>query len=154
MNPKTLFTIEGCPVTWDGEKIRFKAYGRVDDDGSGPGHGDKYHQGDTSLHRNGKPLNADTERYIVVPPQIVMGIPPIVLGSLVTVTYKGRGCTAVVGDIGPRARLGEASRAVWLELGVSADPNIGGVDSPEVQYEIFVGQPALIDGVQYYLQKS
>ncbi len=151
---KLLDTIEGCPVTWDGEAIEFTARGRIDDDGAGAPHGDRFHLGDTSLHRNGAPLNADTEFYIVLPPQIIRGVAPIVLGSMACVTYRDVTMPAVVGDIGPHHRIGEMSIALARALGINPDANTGGDDKPDVLYRVLPGVPAIVNGIQYELQHS
>lgn len=150
----TLAIIEGCTITWDGHRVRYTARGRVDDDGTGSAHGDPYHQRDTSLHRNGRPLNADVDLYIVVPPQILRGVAPTVLGSQAWVTFRGNTVPAVVGDIGPHGRLGELSVALARALGINPDPNTGGVDVPSVLYVIQPGCPAAANGIQYQLQPA
>ena len=151
---KTLATIEGQPVTWDGSVLRFKGRGRVDNDGSGPANGDPYHQNDTSLHHNGKPLNAEVDRFIVIPSQIIKMIAPIVLGSQAYVTYRGKTLPAVVGDIGPKSRLGECSTSLLRDFGINTNPNTGGIDTPELDYEIHAGVPAVVNGIKYSLQAS
>src|SRR5947208_15170858 len=96
---KIIDNIEGEDIVLgDDGKVRYKAKAAVDADGSGPSHGDPYKQDDTSLHRNGQPLNADVDQYIVVPPAIISGVAPIVLGSQshVTNTFNSKRCEAVV----------------------------------------------------------
>lgn len=137
-----LTIIEGCAVQWDGKQIRFTARGRIDDDGSGGAHGDKFHESETSLKLAGRSLNADAVRYIVVPPQIIRGVPPVVLGCLCEVSYNGTTAEAVVGDVGPHDRLGEMSRALAIALGIDSNPNTGGVDAPVVEYLLTPGVAA------------
>lgn len=151
---QTLAIIEAAVVTWDGGFIHFTARGRIDDDGLGAGHGDPDHQAQTSLRRNGSFLDADSDRYIVVPPQILNGVAPVLLGSQAWVTYRGLCVTAVVGDIGPRARLGEMSMALARALRIDDNPNTGGDDQDNISYRIQPGTPALVDGIQYALQPS
>lgn len=146
--------IENDSISWDGSVIRFKGRGRIDDDGTGSAHGDRYHQSDTSLHHFGRPLNADVDRYIVLPPQVVHGVAPIVLGSQAYVTYKGVRKPAVVGDVGPKARLGEISTSLAGDLGINQNPNTGGDDNDDLSYEVYPGVPAKVDGVTYSLQPS
>jgi hypothetical protein len=152
--PKLIATVEGCPITWDGVDIRFTARLRVDDDGTGSGHGDRCHQRDTSLHRGGVPLDADIDCYIVVPPIILFSVPPVVLGSQVMVKYKDKTAAAVVGDVGPHERLGEGSIALLRKLGINTNPNTGGDDSTNVQFIITPGVCAIVDGVHYELQRA
>jgi hypothetical protein len=151
LSMKTLDIIEQDPVTWDGTTIRFTARGRVDDDGTGPSHGDPCHQSETSLLYDGKPLDADVDPYIVLPPQIIAGVGPKVLGCQAWLTFRGNRYSAVVGDIGPHRRLGEDSIALITRMGIDADPNRGGDDLDEIEYEVLPGQPAqctiILDGL-------
>lgn len=147
---RILTTIEGCPVYWDGTVVSFIARGRIDDDGTGSGHGDKYHQKETTLKREGKSLNADTERYVVAPPQIVLGVPGVVMGCRCRVTFHARVVEAVVGDVGPHTRIGEMSIACATALGIDPNPITGGEDAPMVHYQMWPGVAAL----GYELQRS
>lgn len=131
-------------------RVTFRADADIDVDGSGPSHGDPYYQPDTTLHHLGKPLNSDVDRYIVVPPLVVKSVAPVVLGCKANVTFRGKTCTAVVGDLGPRTKAGEISRAAAIALGINPSPVSGGVDEIEVDYEIFPGIAA--DG--YELQPA
>jgi hypothetical protein len=94
------------------------------------------------LHVNGKPLNADVDRYIVVPLQVPRMVGPVVLGCRAVVTYQGKSVEAVVGDLGPRTRLGEMSIACAEALGIDSNPNTGGVDTPTVHYALWPGVAA------------
>ena len=151
---KILATIEGFPITInDDGSISFSANGRIDGDGSGSSHGDPDFQADTSLHHaNGQALNADLESYCVVPPQIIMGVPGIVLGCKGQITYQGTTISAVVGDIGPHSKLGEMSIAAAAALGIPSSPTTGGIEGqgPGVHYQLWPGVAA--DG--YNLQAS
>ena len=149
---KTITTIEGCPIHWDGTTITFKASARIDSDGSGSSHGDPCFQPDTSLHNNGKPLNSDKEFFIVLPPQVIKAVPPVVLGSQATVTYKDVTVPAVVGDVGPYSKIGEISIALANALGINSNPSNGGVESPTVSYTVTPGVSAVANGVHYTLQ--
>lgn len=151
---QTLDTIEGQPVTWDGTKIRYRGACRVDNDGTGSAHGDPYHQNDTSLHHNGKPLNADIDFYTVIPAHLVKMVAPVVYGCQAYVTFKGNRVACVVGDGGPKKRLGECSNAVCRALGLSDNPISGGSDLQSFDYEILPGVPAVANGVHYVLQRS
>lgn len=135
--------IEGCPI-WDcGDGwYEWLAFGRVDVDGSGSAHGDTCYQPDTSLHRDGDPLNADVDRYIVAPPQVCLAVPGVVLGCMAVVSYQGRVIEAVVGDVGPQRRIGEMSYACAMALRIPPSPVSGGVDSRAVLYRIRPGVPA------------
>jgi hypothetical protein len=135
-------TIEGHDITLnDDGSITYTAKAAIDDDGTGPAHGDPCEQSDTSLHLNGEPLNADVDRYIVVPPAIIEGVQGIVLGCRAVVSYNGATTEAVVGDVGPRSKLGEISIATAKALGIPWSPISGGVDSG-VSYTLWPGIPA------------
>jgi hypothetical protein len=135
-------------------RVYFTADADIDVDGSGSSHGDPCYQPDTTLHHNGRALNSDVDKFIVVPPIICQAVKPKVLGCLakVTNTKNGRKCLAVVGDIGPTKKTGEISRAVAFALGIDPSPTTGGEDSAVIQYEIFPGTAALVDDRQYELK--
>ncbi|MFF4759257.1 glycoside hydrolase family 75 protein [Streptomyces sp. NPDC001292] len=88
---------------------------------------------------NGRRLDAARLPYIVLPaPSRIWdhrahGVDG---GSVAAVVYRGRVQYAVVGDIGPREVIGEASYATALRLGIPADPHGGGVRSG-VTYIVF-----------------
>ncbi len=148
-------TIEGEDIVLEDDgKVRYKAKAAIDADGIGPSHGDPDKQDDTSLHHNGQPLNADVDQYIVVPPAIISGVQPIVLGSQAHVTFRGKTVPAVVGDIGPHRKLGEISVACAKALGIPSSPVSGGVDEHVVEYVIEPGVAAEVNGVSYQLQPS
>lgn len=153
MKTNVIDTISGVPIlrmVWDesdggGEVVTFTAGAQVDNDGSGsdPEH-DPDHQSDTKLHNNGKPLNAETEQYVVAPPQLIRGTKGILMGSMVhcyNQTTKTH-ATGVVGDEGPSDKIGEVSVAMARALGVPDSPISGGVDAHVIQYVIDVGTPA------------
>ena len=152
-------TGEGFPVDIvlhsDGH-ISFIADADIDVDGGGPSHGDPCYQPDTTLHHEGQPLNSDVDKYIVVPPIVLKGVAPVVMGCLAQVTNlkNSRSAIAVVGDVGPSKKCGEISRALALELGIDPSPVSGGMDSPDVLYKVFPGTPAEVDGKKYTLQPS
>ena len=156
MSDQIIATIEGEPITWDGTKVRFRAKAAIDADGAGSSHGDPDFQPDTALHQGGEPLNADIDKYIVVPPAILRGVKPIVLGCQANVTDIATGNTtdAVVGDVGPRRQIGEISIACAKALGIPASPTKGGVDEHRFLYVIVPGVAAVVDGKQYTLQAS
>ena len=156
---KTLDTVIGegfsSPIFQCGDgRVTFLADMDIDVDGSGDSHGDPYFQPDTTLHYNGKPLNSDVDYFVVVPSQIRKLASGVVLGCLVRVTYNGHSVEAVVGDLGPTRKTGEASRAVAKALGIDPSPINGGVDDPVVFYEIFPGKEARIYGQAYPLVKA
>ena len=154
---RLIATIEGEEITeLDDGRVRWVAKAAIDSDGIGPHHGDKTAQDDTSLHYEGKPLNADLDRYIVVPPAIIKGVKGVVLGcqAEVTNTDNGRWTLAVVGDIGPHKKLGEMSCACAEALRLNPSPVDGGTDKHIIQYLISPGVAANVKGKQYTLKPS
>jgi len=151
---KTIDIIEGHTIVEEDDgRVRWTAKMAIDGDGTGSSHGDPDFQPRTSLNLNGQYLNSDVDKYIVVPPAIINGVEPIVLGCQAFVSYKGQRTEAVVGDIGPRHKIGEGSIALAKALGIPWSPISGGVDSG-VDYIITPGTPANVDGKQYQLQAS
>ena len=126
----------------------------------------------TSLHlpgRDGKPLpnsspfkyvDAATVPYVVVPKMIIHGVAGVVMGcrAIVTNTRTGKSVEAVVADGGPHDKLGEISLACAKAIGVPAGggathpANAGGVNEHIIQYQLFPGVKAVVNGVEYPLQ--
>lgn len=147
---ETIAIIQGCPIVLErmpdgSEKVTFTADADIDCDGTGGNpHRDPYFQSDTTLHNHGKALCAEKENYVVVPPVVRQKTKGIVLGCMVGCVNTKNGKTAwgVVGDIGPRTKVGEVSVAMAEALGLSGNPNTGGTSEHIIQYTIFVGQAA------------
>ncbi|KUO05092.1 glycoside hydrolase family 75 protein [Streptomyces caeruleatus] len=88
---------------------------------------------------DGRHLNAERLPYIVVPTP--SGIwdheaDGVHGGAVAAVVYRGRVRYAVVGDVGPRDIIGEASYATAKALGIPPDPRSGGTASG-VTYIVF-----------------
>lgn len=129
----------------------------IDCDGSGGNpHGDKCFQPDTRLHYRGLPLHAEAVPYLVVPPVVLAKTKGKVLGSLVRCTNirNGKSALAVVGDSGPSTKTGEGSPRLAELLGLDPNPNHGGTDELIIKCVVYVGTPAVIDGVTYDLQSA
>ena len=107
-------------------------------------------------------VDSATVPYIVVPPMIISGVAGVVLGCRATATNTKNGMSveAVVADVGPSNKLGEISVACAKALGVAAPAgtkhpaNSGGVDEHIIEYKLFPGTAAVVDGVTYPLQHS
>lgn len=103
---------------------------------------DPYFQPNTSYNQSdGKPLNAETLPFIVVP--LPSGIwnaanNGVKGGTLCTIVYKDKYVHAVVGDQGPTDRIGEASYGAAKALGIPSSPTSGGVGSG-VTYIVYTG---------------
>jgi hypothetical protein len=128
-------------------------------DGSGPAHGDQHHQAMTAYYsggrEGGKYLNADVDRYIVIPPQIRSKLPGVVMGCRGRVTNMETGVVeeGVVGDIGPDDKTGETAYVLAKRLNPAIGHNSG--DSNKIYlYELWPDLPATIDGFTYKLQPS
>ncbi|AXE82115.1 glycoside hydrolase family 75 protein [Streptomyces atratus] len=97
-------------------------------------------QNDTAFHQsNGDPLIADQLPYVVVPGRSKIwnfARSGIRGGGVVAVIYNDTVQYAVVGDIGPKNIIGEASYATADTLGIDPDPSTGGTDSG-VTYILF-----------------
>lgn len=152
-------TIQSVTIfrTFEGlnEIVEFIADADEDNDGSGgnPEH-DPCHQDDTTLHGpDGRPLNAYKVPFIVVPPLICEQTKGVVLGSMAFVRNITTGQTtpAVVGDIGPRHKIGEISPACAKRVGLHITA-FSGEERHIVHYRILVGKPAMVDGVTYSLK--
>jgi len=153
---KILATIERIPVVLnDDGSVRYSTrWFRVDGDGDPTNH---YHdpcwQAETSLlGPDGKPIDAMQVPYIVANPIIAQMVPGVVLGCIGQATYRGRTVQAVLGDIGPRRKIGEGSIALARALGMLESPINGGVDNQAVDWAWFPGRPATINGVTYALK--
>lgn len=153
---KVITTIDNEQVLLDDAGIiHFRAKAAIDTDGSGPLHGDPYAQRDTSFHYKGAPLNADEDYYIVVPPILILAVPGIVLGCQAhCINLANRRHTdAVVGDVGPRRKLGEMSVACARALGIPDSPTTGGTNDHIVLYSFQPGVPAVVGSKTYSLQR-
>lgn len=135
-----------------GSFVQFAGDLDVDVDGSPDWKRDPYGQADTSLHHNGKPINSDVVPGIVLPPELIKAVGPVVLGCLAEIEFHGKVIPCVVFDVGPHFKLGEASAAAAVRAGINPDPNRGGRDEPDVIYRFYPGVPAVIDGIAYDLQ--
>lgn len=85
-----------------------------------------------------KYVDAETIPYIVLPGHMQGGAS---LGDLAVVVNRNTDQVvgAICGDIGPRAKIGEASIATAKALGIPDSPRNGGVSNKIVSYVIFTG---------------
>lgn len=150
-------TIESEPIIEDIDgQVHFKAKAAIDGDGVGSPHGDPDYQPNTSLKLNGQYLNADEDKFIALPPQVILGVVGIVLGCQVHIkdTVTNLETDAVVGDIGPHRKIGEISIACAKALGIDPSTTTGGEDRHVVEYQFWPGRHAIVDGKEYNLQLS
>jgi len=108
---------------------------------------DPYYQAETAaVDSTGKPLDASTLPYVVVPlPSNGFDYKAagLKLGSVVGVIYQGKILYGIIGDLGPTGVVGEASYAMAQKLGINPSPISGGVDSG-VTYVAFTGTSAVV----------
>ncbi len=145
--------------TDDGEYIRFISNLDICNDGCGPSHGDPHHQSETAYYsggmEGGKYLNADMDRYIVVPPQVRSMIAPVVMGCRGRITNLDLGISeeGVVGEIGPDDKTGEAAYCIAKIVNPAITYNSG--DEKMIYlYELWPDVPALVSGFEYKLQPT
>ncbi|MEJ0002414.1 MAG: hypothetical protein WDN30_00290 [Pararobbsia sp.] len=87
-------------------------------------------------------VDAQTIPYVVVPPLIVASVNGVVRGCKARVTWQAKRVDCVVADLGPANRIGEISIAAAKALGMNSSPRNGGIDRPEVLYELWPDVPA------------
>jgi hypothetical protein len=98
----------------------------------------------TALQWGGKQLNANQVPYIVVPP-VFQKAGNVKKGDLALVRYQNRTVYAVVGDVGPDYKAGEASMRTARALGINDNPGGGrhgggvGAHDQSVEYIILPG---------------
>lgn len=154
---KQIALIENCQVYEDSDNaVTYVAKAAIDSDGGDNREGDPSWQAGTSLKHNGKPIDAESVPYVVVPPAIIHGVKGIVLGceARVTDTRTGKSTFAVVADIGPRKKLGEVSVACAKAIGIPSSPITGGVEIHVILYELWPGKAATLNGINYSLQPA
>lgn len=155
---KKLFTIEGVDVFEESDgRVHWTGKMAIDCDGSGGNpDGDPDFQPDTTLHHNGRAINAQTVPFIVVPPGVRKGVRGVVMGCQAKVTNlsNGRSAMAVVADVGPMHKIGEGSPALAVLLGLDGNARHGGTDEHIIQMEIFPGIPASVAGETYSLMPA
>jgi hypothetical protein len=121
------------------------------------------------LDEDGQPLpssspfryvDSATVPFMVVPPMILEGVEPTVLGcrAVITNSLTGKSTEAVVADVGPSNHLGEISvacaKAIGVPTGTTHPADGGGASSPTINYQLFPGTAAVVNGVTYPLQPS
>jgi hypothetical protein len=131
--------------------VYFKADMDIDCDGQRSdvcnSHTDGAYQSQTAAtDSGGDPLDAASLPYLVLPgasSRWSFSASDIKLGSVAAVIYNGKMEFGIVGDIGPKAIIGEASYAMAKSLGIDPNPSTGGVDSG-VTYVVFTGSSGVV----------
>lgn len=139
----------------EGSYVQFKSDLDICNDGSGPDYDDPSYQSQTAYYNGGKFLNADKDKYIVIPPQVRSMVVPTVMGCQARATNVTTKVTspAVTGDIGPDDKTGEAAYCLAKILNPNITHNSG--DSKlSYLYELWPGVPAIVDGKKYKLEPA
>jgi hypothetical protein len=140
---------------FDGHYVVFVSDLDICNDGSGPDYNDPSYQSQTAYYNGGKFLNADKDKYIVIPPQIRSMVGPAVMGCQARMTNlaTARWSAAVTGEIGPDNKTGEAAYCLAKELSPKITHNAG--DSKRIYlYELWPGIPAIVEGKRYALEPA
>lgn len=156
-----LLAIGGVKINYSdgGAYVWFVSDLDICNDGCGPAHGDQHHQPQTAYYsggcQGGKYLNADKDRYIVVPPQVRAMLPGVVMGCLGRLTNKETGASypAITGEIGPDDKTGEAAYCLAKKVNPSITYNSGD-ESRIYLYELWPDIPAVVDNFTYKLQPA
>jgi hypothetical protein len=152
-----LLVIDGVLIAGAGDfrYVAFIADLDICNDGTGPDYDDPHHQSQTAYYNGGKYLNADEDKYLVIPPQVRSMIDPIVMGcqGRVTNLTTAKWSAAVTGDIGPDDKTGEAAYCLAKILNPKISHNSG--DSKRIYlYELWPGIAAVVDGKKYALEPA
>lgn len=146
-------------TAFGGKYVAFVADLDICNDGSGPPHGDPSYQSETAYYSGGKDggkyLNADVDKYIVIPPQVRSMVPPVVMGCQARLTNLNSGIwyPGVTGEIGPSDKTGEAAYCLAKIVAPQISHNAG--DSKRIYlFELWPGIAAKVDGFTYKLQPA
>lgn len=145
-------------IIWERTKggVWFVGDGDIDADGGSNPNNDPDYQSDTTLHYNGKPIDAENVAGMVIPTWLVKAVKGIVHGCQGRVTNLDTQASypCVVHDDGPKNKDGEITPYLARKLGINPNSISGGEDNPILMYEFWPGVPARVDGVTYNLQAS
>lgn len=142
-------------TAFGGKYIAFVGDLDICNDGTGPSHDDPSYQSETAYYNGGKFLNADKDKYIVIPPQVRSMVPDVVMGCQARMTNLSTGVwsAAITGEIGPDDKTGEAAYCLAKELNPKISHNTG--DSRRIYlYELWPGIPAVVEGKVYKLEPA
>jgi hypothetical protein len=98
-------------------------------------------------------VDATAVAYVVVNPHVRRNAKGVVIGCKAVVTYQGNSVDAVVADESVPKQIGEISIAAAKALGIPSSSRHGGV-SNAVQFELWPGTPAVVNGETYLLQPA
>jgi hypothetical protein len=98
-------------------------------------------------------VDACSVAYVVVNPHVRLNARGVVMGCRAVVSHAGKSVEAVVADVSGGNDIGEISVAAAEALGINPSPRTGGVDSG-VEFQLYPGTAAVINGVVYLLQPA
>lgn len=87
-------------------------------------------------------VDSETVPYIVVPHIIIQKTAGVVRGCKARVSFGSKSVDCVVADRGPVSKIGELSIAAARAIGVPPSPRTGGIEDPELFYELWPGVAA------------
>lgn len=92
-------------------------------------------------------LDAAAVPYIVIPSHWRKAAKGVVMGCRATIedTKTGKVLECVMGELGPRAKTGEASIFAAQYFGVPASPKNGGTDARRFEYTFYPGAKSVVD---------
>jgi len=156
-NLHELLTIGSVTIyaTPKGDYICFVSNLDVCTDGTGSHHGDNSPSDETAYYNGGKFLNADVDKYVVIPPQIRYGVDPVVMGCQAKLTRLDsmKSSPAMCGEIGPETKTGEAAYCLARLINPKVSANNG--DERLIYfYELWPGKAAVVDGKKYKLEPA
>lgn len=111
---------------------------------------------DKDRHDPSRYVDSETVPYIVASPVMIQRTRGAVLGCRATVRHLKSNVVVegVVADVGPRTKIGEVSIEMARRLRIPHSPKTGGVNNPVLEYTVYPGVPAEVEGVKYVLQRS
>lgn len=109
-----------------------------------------------SLDDPGAYVDSATVAYIVVQRDIIARTSGAVLGCAARCTLLATGVKVdcIVGDVGPRSKIGEGSMRLASAIGLNSSPKSGGIDYPGILFEIWPGVHGTIGGKKIPLLRS
>jgi hypothetical protein len=101
-------------------------------------------------------IDSEEVPFVVIPSPLLHMVAPIFLGckAMAINSANGRSCNAVCADIGPASHLGEGSIALAKKLGIPSSPKNGGIERRVINYTLWPGVPAVVNGETFVLQPS
>jgi N-acetylmuramoyl-L-alanine amidase len=155
--PRSALLTIGHVTIWQmygGKYVAFVSDLDICNDGSGDSHGDPHASSETAYYNGGEFLNADVDKYIVIPPQVRELLKPSkVMGCQARLTNLPTGAwhAGVCGEIGPDDKTGEAAYCLAKAINPTVGYNSGDL-SRVYLFELWPNIPATVDGVTYKLE--